>query len=121
MLEKTVDELEKRDAFLRIYCGEFRGHKNKVLYDEREWRSVKLVTEAENNVDSTIQPNALKNGFLPESYNLKFDLKDIAAILVETDAEKEEIKKYIIAELPQLNGAENLVLTFQEHIGNPIH
>lgn len=116
MLEKTVDELEKRDSLLRIYQGDFRHIKNKILYDEREWRSVKFVTEAENKVNPSILTDAMKNEYLPESYNLKFDTQDIEAILVETDTEKEELKKFIIDELPHLKGAENLVFTFSEHV-----
>jgi hypothetical protein len=119
MLEKSVDELEKRDALLRIYQGDFRHVKDKILYDEREWRSVKFVTEAESKADPALLPTVLKNEFLPESYNLKYTVSDIAAILVETDSEKQDIRKFIIDELPHLHGAENLVFTFAEHVATP--
>lgn len=35
-LESAYDELERRDTFLRIYEGEFRGIPSKIFYDERE-------------------------------------------------------------------------------------
>lgn len=116
LLEKTVDELEKRDALLRLYQGEFRHIKNKILYDEREWRSVKFITEVEKKSNPLIFDEALKNEFLPEKYNLKFVTNDIAVILVETNSEKQELKKFIIDELSHLKGAENKVFTFNEHI-----
>jgi len=116
MLEKTVDELERRDALLRIYQGDFRHVKNKILYDEREWRSVKFFTEAEKKVDPSISSYVKQNGCLPESFNLKFELQDISAILVETDIEKNEIQNFIKNEISYLHGVENLVITFAEHI-----
>src|ERR1700739_1067567 len=104
MLEKTVDELEKRDAYVRIYEGEFRGNPNKVLYDEREWRSVKFITEPESKANPSLYGDAIRNKFLPEEYNLKFEANDIAAIIVGNDIEKEEMKKYILAGPPRLKG-----------------
>lgn len=116
MLEKSVDELEKRDALLRIYQDDFRYVKDKILYDEREWRSVKFITEQQSKANPSLLSGAMKNEFLPETYNLKFELKDIAAILVESEVEKNEIKKFILDELNYLSGAENKVFTFSEHV-----
>jgi hypothetical protein len=119
LLEKSVDELEKRDALIRLYEGDFRHIKSKILYDEREWRSVKFISETENKTDPTILENAVKNGYLPEKFNLKFGTNDIAVILVESDAEKQEIKDFILKEVEHLSGAEGLVFTFSEHVGMP--
>lgn len=115
-LELVIDELEKRDAFVRIYQGEFRGIPNKILYDEREWRSVKFITEAEEKANPGLNERCRKDGFLPENYNLKFVADDIHAILVETEFEKDEIKKYIEDELPSLKGIETKVTTFSEYL-----
>lgn len=111
-LEQFYDELERRDAFLRIYQGDFRDVENKILYDEREWRSVKILEPNEKDILS----EAIKNKFLPEEFNLKFNKNDISAILVHTDEEKQEIQNYIIQELHFLHGAEQLVSTFDEHL-----
>lgn len=108
ILQKTVDELERRDGSVRIYQDDYKDIKDKILYDEREWRSVKFV--AEN--DQLIYDEAIKKGFLPENYNIKFDTKDIKAIFVETIAEKIKLKEYIVNELNNLTGAEKLVFTF---------
>lgn len=46
-LNNTINELELRDSFMRIYQGDFRHIKDKILYDEREWRAVRNIRQAE--------------------------------------------------------------------------
>lgn len=116
LLEKSVDELEKRDAFLRIYQDDFRHVKNKVLYDEREWRSVRFITEEENKINPTKYSEAISNKFLPSEYNLHFKPSDVQAIIVETDVEKENLKTFLKSKSPALDGFESLVVTFKEHL-----
>ncbi len=115
MLEKSVDELEKRDSFVRIYQDDFRDVKDKILYDEREWRSVKFITEQENNADPSVIKEAMKNRYLPLKYNLSFTLNDIAAVIVNSKEEKNKIQKYISTDLPHLKGLENRVMKFSEY------
>jgi len=118
LLEISVDELEKRDAFLRIYQDDFRDVKNKVLYDEREWRSVKYITQEEMIKDPHLYNDAITNKYLPESYNLHFETSDIHAVIVETDDEKNKLLDYVNAEIKHLKGIDDLVVTFKEHITN---
>ncbi len=116
LLEKSTDELEKRDAFIRIYQDDFRHVKNKVLYDEREWRSVKFITESENKKNPQLLLDAMRNKYLPTEYNLHFLPNDIYAIIVETDEEKNELIEFIKKEAMYLQGVESLVETFKEHL-----
>ena len=115
LLEKSVNELERRDAFLRIYQDDFRHIRNKVLYDEREWRSVKFISEADVQANAGIADRVRADGFLPRNYNLTFSVADINAIIVETEAEKEELRAYIAADVPDLAAAADKVVTFAEH------
>lgn len=118
MLEKTVDELEKRDAFLRIYQNDFRQVKDKILYDEREWRSVKFIAEKDKNDNPSLYDDALKNEYLPEEHNLKFTKNDLSSILVESKEEKKDLEGFIKSECKHIEGAEDIVTTFAEHIAN---
>jgi hypothetical protein len=90
------DELEGRDAFMRAYIENFIHphtgilYPGKVIYDEREWRSIRFPTNAELNT-------AIEQRFLPSDYNLKFSASDIVAILCSdkkgVDGIKSSIKK----------------------------
>lgn len=62
--------------------------KDKILYDEREWRSVKYAERAD-------YLDAAKNKFLPLKYNLTFSDSDVVAILLKDQATLELIKYYL--------------------------
>lgn len=83
------NELIKRDNFTRIYEEKFKcplqkNEENKVLYDEREWRAIYIKEIDENESDQSIPivDSYLKQGFLPEEYNLQFCESDVVAIIV---------------------------------------
>ncbi len=63
----------------------------KVLYDEREWRSVQDASWL--NVDYGIEKydEAIELGYLPEKYNLKFNDDDVSQIIVNEDLEIERL------------------------------
>jgi hypothetical protein len=116
-LETSINELERRDSLIRIYQADFRTIKDKVLYDEREWRSVKYVDEIVSKKDPKALETAIKNKYLPPEYNLLFDLKDIHAIIVETEKEKNDLKEFIKCSVKtHLKDIENTVVTFNDHI-----
>ncbi len=84
------EELERRDAFERNYTEDFYHplsgwHKDKILYNEREWRSVKFLGS-----DAQKAPD-----YLPEPQNLKFTDDDVVAILVEKEEYKDTVKNMI--------------------------
>lgn len=94
LLESLYDELERRDAFERNYTEDFTHpnsgfHPDKILYNEREWRSVKHL-----GVDALLKPDAPDH--LPPSENLTFEDDDVVAILVERKEYVEPIKDMII-------------------------
>jgi len=68
---------------------------NKVLYDEREWRSVKLfgVLDYQNNLEEI--KAAITNKFMSQRFNLTFDRNDIVAILVSNDSQKIHLLNFI--------------------------
>jgi hypothetical protein len=88
------NELEKRDSLMRAYMEDFthpatnKTIKNKVLYDEREWRSIRYPDFNDN-----VKANSDK--FLPENYNLLFGDDDILAILLKDQASLDIVKNYI--------------------------
>ena len=89
-------ELEQRDSLLRIYednfkCPNSANSLNKVLYDEREWRAIKYLTEEDIKKDNSIYEEAVTNKYLPEKFNLKFTDDDVKWIIVESDAYKIEL------------------------------
>lgn len=59
---------------------------------------------------------AVEDRFLPQDENLQFLKSDINFILVETDDEKNQLKKFITEELKPLKGLEDFVITFSEHL-----
>lgn len=88
------NQLEKRDSLIRAYNGPFihNGNnidvKDKVFYDEREWRAIKHPQKDE--IDESF-----KNKHLPISRNLRFNDEDLVAILVENEACKQELIDYL--------------------------
>lgn len=87
------NELEHRDAFLRIYQEDFPPTgtpivKDKILYDEREWRSVKFPAKADNLKGVT-------DKHLPPTYNLKFSDADLLAVLCQDQPTLNSLKDYI--------------------------
>lgn len=95
------NELEARDAFLRVYQDDFDCPASgttipaKVLYDEREWRSVKFI----GNIDFASNPDEYKqaviNKFLPPRFNLKFSSNDLVAILVNDKKQIDELVDFV--------------------------
>ena len=83
-------ELEKRDSFSRIYQGDFNHpisglHPDKVIYDEREWRSIKMPPNA------LIAQQSVTNGYLPQPFNLLFNDDDIEYIILENHRHKQDL------------------------------
>jgi hypothetical protein len=85
------NELERRDAFQRIYQADYGPFKNKVLYDEREWRSIKNISNLDLASTPSLLGTAMSQGYLPESYNLTFTDHDIVAMIAEGNTEKQTI------------------------------
>ncbi len=88
------NELERRDSFMRAYSENFTNPAtkitidNKILYDEKEWRSIKYA-------DRTDYAEAVKNKFLPQKYNLSFSDNDVLAILLKDQTTLNNVKKYL--------------------------
>jgi hypothetical protein len=97
-LNNLHNELERRDAFLRVYSENFQHAKlvekieSRIFYDEREWRSMRFNS------------NGTNADFLPEEDNLVFTDKDVVAILVEDELYHEELKDYFLENQTLLTG-----------------
>jgi hypothetical protein len=95
------NELEKRDAFVRVYKDDFTSPatgtmiKDKILYDEREWRSVKNIGDQDFQNNPKEFEDALKNEFLPERFNLTFKSNDLEAILVNDKKQIDELVDFV--------------------------
>jgi hypothetical protein len=89
------NELERRDSYMRIYSEDFthpatmKTILNKILYDEKEWRSIKFANK-------TDYIKAVSNKFLPVNYNLKFSDNDVLAILLKDQIALDKVKDYLI-------------------------
>lgn len=100
LFQQIIDlhkELEIRDALMRIYKDDFEIRrdeiiKDKVLYDEREWRSIKWIDVHERSID--IYNQSLDDGHLPLEDNLIFGEEDIIAILVVDEKVKNAVISY---------------------------
>jgi hypothetical protein len=90
-LGEVYNELEKRDAFTRVYQDDFRGITDKILYDEREWRSIPDLT----GIDKQVYIKANIDKYLPENYNLKFSSEDFVAVLVKEQQQVDILKDFI--------------------------
>jgi len=86
------NDLLERDLFLRKYKEDDR-----ILYDEREWRSIHLETiPAESSLEHEKEFDLYyEKGHLPAKYNLRFTPNDVVAILTENKEDKEELIKYL--------------------------
>jgi|SRR5690554_1655858 len=88
------NELERRDSYMRVYSEDFthpatmKTIKNKILYDEKEWRSIKYA-------DRTDYEEAVANKFLQPKYNLTFDDNDVLAILLKDKATLDKVQDYL--------------------------
>lgn len=88
------NELEQRDAFMRVYSQDFThptsgvSIKDKILYDEKEWRSIRFANEGDYSKSMTSK-------FLPDTYNLRFGDDDVLAILFTDTNALEETKEYL--------------------------
>ncbi len=95
------NELEKRDAIVRVYKDDFTSPatgnviKNKILYDEREWRAVKFFGDQDFQKNPKEFEEAVNNKFLPGRFNLKFASSDLEAILVNDQKEIDELVDFI--------------------------
>ena len=102
-INELHNELSLRDIFMRQYSEDFKCPKNnkliknKIIYDESEWRAVKRFTLNTDSSESTFKDifDNLHKGYLPKNYNLKFTNKDIYAILIESNKDKEIILDYL--------------------------
>lgn len=96
MLGELHNELEKRDSLMRAYKEDFTHPatnitiKDKVLYDEREWRSVKYADYADSQQASV-------DKFLPKKYNLFFSDTDVLAILLKDQENLEIVKNHLLS------------------------
>ncbi|NGP90058.1 abortive infection system antitoxin AbiGi family protein [Fodinibius halophilus] len=91
-----IGHLENTDWLSRSYKDQFTCPQSgetfdKVLYDEREWRSVQDASWLKIDFGAGKYEKALGNGFLPEKYNLKFEDQDIVRIVVKNEKEKAEL------------------------------
>jgi hypothetical protein len=88
------NELEKRDSLMRAYIEDFvhpstkTTIKHKVLYDEREWRSIKYADQAD-------YAQANSDRFLSPKYNLCFNDNDVLAILLKNQSCLDNVKDYL--------------------------
>ncbi len=124
MFERVADlhnELEIRDSFMRAYRENFtptHGEtiKDKILYDEREWRSVRSVIPIEDGSHLPVYQKACTENFLPSNYNLLFGNDDVAYIVVENQDQRGKLAEYL-AQNDCLIGAEtsaSKIVTFDE-------
>jgi len=102
-LSELHNELHHRDVYMRNYsenfiCPNSKKHmKEKIIYNEREWRAVKIITlpSKSSKLEYEKLMSFVKQNHLPMEYNLKFSDKDIFAILIENKEDKNEIIKGI--------------------------
>ncbi|RXQ92208.1 hypothetical protein EO244_11710 [Ancylomarina salipaludis] len=96
------NELERRDSYMRIYKDDFTQPANnhtihdKILYEEKEWRSIKYRDISE------------KSDFLPVSYNLTFNEDDIVAILVEDKEKKDSLIQFLSTNSTLVNATKTI-------------
>lgn len=116
------NELEKRDAFLRIYQDDFSCPTgtvitNKILYDEREWRSIKYINSDDFKKNPSEYYDAISKGYLPERYNLLFDSNDFVALLVSNTIVKTELQNFLENEITLLSKVDiNKIKLFKDFV-----
>jgi hypothetical protein len=120
-ISELHNELENRDAFVRAYEEDFTHPEtglfpDKILYDEREWRSIRMIEEDENRSHEAVFRTALESKFLPPDYNLTFSDADLVHIVVKTDAEKYEMINFISGETCKITASATIskICTFAE-------
>ncbi len=102
-IKELHNELERRDAFVRAYVEDFQPSAGqliagKVLYDEREWRSVMMVNPVPVETGVSRNNAAHKAGFLPPEYNLSFFADDVKYVIVENESDKQVVLDYVAKE-----------------------
>jgi hypothetical protein len=102
-IKELHNELERRDAFVRAYVEDFKPStgpliKGKVLYDEREWRSVKMIDPLPLETCVGRNKAAHEAGFLPPEYNLSFSADDVKYVIVESESDKQVVLDYVTNE-----------------------
>jgi len=94
------NEIEKRDVFMRAYNDEFKCPagtliQNKILYDEREWRSVGEVSEKPDGSHVKEILEAVEKGYLSSNHNIKFTAADLKHIVVTNQTEKTQVLDFL--------------------------
>jgi hypothetical protein len=102
-IKELHNELERRDAFVRAYVEDFQPSSGpiivgKVLYDEREWRSVKMTNPIPVETGVSRNRAAHDAGFLPPEYNLSFSADDVKYVIVENVADKQVVLDFVVKE-----------------------
>lgn len=123
LVQRIVDltnELERRDSFTRRYREDFNCPAKdgrivgKVLYDEREWRSIHYTSD----VDEARSPGEAKSaedaGYLPIAHNLQFNDGDMVAIVAKDQNAKNELRAYIESGATLLSGSFNRIYSSHE-------
>lgn len=93
--------LEIGDPFLRNYKEDFtcpnsgKTIKDKVLYDEREWRSCITTHLPEDVVECESENGIIMKGFLKEKHNLTFIDEDLIEIRLDRDESKNELHRFL--------------------------
>lgn len=120
-IKQLHNELEARDAFMRAYIDDFRTADGslipqKVLYDEREWRSVKGLTRRADGSRPSESDEAERNGFLPREHNLRFSPEDLKFVVVAADKEKATISDFVASNqcLVSADDLKGKLVTFDE-------
>lgn len=102
-IKELHNELETRDAFVRAYIEDFQPStgpliKGKVLYDEREWRSLKMINPLPQETAFSRNMAAHEAGFLPPEYNILFSNDDLKYVIVENEDDKKIVRDFVANE-----------------------
>jgi hypothetical protein len=124
LFRQVVDlhnELESRDAFVRAYKEDFTPFggqtiMGKVLYDEREWRSVKMIGQSVDGSHDRELAEAIANKYLPVKYNLSFRASDLQWVVVENGTDKKTILDFLAGNRCLVSGKDlkDKLVTFEE-------
>jgi hypothetical protein len=108
------NEVELRDSFTRRYQEDFPCPSSKqtvlgkILYDEREWRSIKYATDLEAT-------SALKDGCLPEAYNLRFADRDVVALVAQDQSAKGDLVGFLSRGTSLLSASFDRIFTADDY------